>query len=153
MAGGHATGQPRRWLRAEGLLTLCVAIALYGRSDASWMLFGLLFLAPDLSFLGYVAGPRFGAVLYNVLHSHVGPLATSLIFLLLHEPVTIPLIWFAHIGFDRALGYGLKYPTAFQDTHLGMIGKQGRDPDIAATAAEHENAAPPVRRGTGRVDH
>jgi hypothetical protein len=27
----------------------------------------------------------------------------------------------AHVGMDRAVGYGLKYPTHFKDTHLQRI--------------------------------
>ncbi|MEJ0027488.1 MAG: DUF4260 family protein [Rhizomicrobium sp.] len=34
-----------------------------------WKQFAILFLAPDLSFAGYLAGPRFGAAAYNTLHS------------------------------------------------------------------------------------
>jgi hypothetical protein len=33
----------------------------------------------------------------------------------------IALIWFAHIGTDRFLGYGLEYPTRFKDTHLQRV--------------------------------
>ena len=36
--------------------------------------------------------------------------------------ISLGLIWFAHIGFDRMMGFGLKYPTRFGDTHLGRIG-------------------------------
>jgi hypothetical protein len=35
---------------------------------------------------------------------------------------SVALIWLAHIGFDRALGYGLKYKAGFGFTHLGRIG-------------------------------
>jgi hypothetical protein len=124
MAGGSVEGQPRAWLRAEGLLTLAAAATLYGLSGGSWITFAVLFLAPDLSFVGYLAGPKAGAAVYNAAHSHVGPLVALLVLLYLSVPPTLPLVWFAHIGFDRALGYGLKYPSAFQDTHLGRIGKR-----------------------------
>ena len=36
-------------------------------------------------------------------------------------PVQLALIWLGHIGMDHALGYGLKYPTAFGDTHLQRV--------------------------------
>jgi hypothetical protein len=35
--------------------------------------------------------------------------------------VAVALIWFAHIGMDRTVGYGLKYPTSFKDTHLQRV--------------------------------
>lgn len=123
MTEGFVTGQPRAWLRAEGLLILAVAAILYARSDASWATFAILFFAPDLSFLAYLGGAKVGAALYNTVHSYVPPLAAILTLLLLHEPVALPLIWLAHIGVDRALGYGLKYPSGFQDTHMGRIGR------------------------------
>lgn len=122
MAEGFVTGQPRAWLRLEGFLALAVAASLYALSDVGWVWFAILFFAPDAGLLGYLAGPKVGAAAYNALHSYVGPLTATLGLLLLNEPVTVPLIWVAHIGFDRALGYGLKYPSAFQDTHLGRIG-------------------------------
>jgi hypothetical protein len=123
VAEGFVDGQPRAWLRAEGLFTLAVAAALYGISDAAWLWFAVLFFAPDVSFLGYLAGSKVGGAAYNVMHSYVSPLALSVALLFSSESVGLPLIWFAHIGFDRALGFGLKYPSAFHDTHLGRIGR------------------------------
>jgi hypothetical protein len=123
VAEGYVAGQPRAWLRAEGLLTLAAAATLYAITDAPWLWFAVLFLAPDLSFLGYLAGSKVGAAVYNVVHSFAGPLAATLTLLLLDEQLSLTLIWFAHIGFDRALGYGLKYPSAFHNTHMGPIGK------------------------------
>jgi hypothetical protein len=37
--------------------------------------------------------------------------------------LSLATIWIAHIGFDRALGYGLKYGSGFTHTHLGRIGR------------------------------
>jgi hypothetical protein len=122
VAPAHVEGQPRAWLCAEGMVALAVAATLYSLSDSSWLIFAVLFFTPDVSFLGYVAGPRIGSYTYNAVHSYVGPLAACLVLVLAQAPVGLPLIWLAHIGLDRALGYGLKYPTAFQDTHLGRIG-------------------------------
>ena len=123
MISGFVAGHPRAWLRAEGLVTFIVATTLYGLTGGSWVLFAALFFAPDLSFFGYLAGASAGAWTYNVAHSYAGPLIVVLALLLMNNPVSLALIWIAHIGFDRVLGYGLKYPTAFQDTHLGRIGK------------------------------
>jgi hypothetical protein len=75
--------------------------------------------------LGYPINPRIGAYCYNAVHTYVGPLLLALIGLFASVPICVAtaLIWVAHIGFDRLLGYGLKYPTAFTDTHLGKIGR------------------------------
>jgi hypothetical protein len=115
------------WLRLEGLLVLLLAAYAYRDLGGSWVLFGALFFVPDVSFAGYLAGPRAGAAVYNAAHSYAGPLLCALALFLAAATARLPLvlIWAAHVGFDRALGYGLKYPTAFQDTHLGRIGRGG----------------------------
>jgi hypothetical protein len=110
-------------LRLEGFLTLLVAAALYAQGGHSWVTFAVLFFMPDLSFAGYLASPRIGAILYNLAHSYAGPLTLSAAALATEATLMWALIWGAHIGFDRALGYGLKYPSAFADTHLGRIGR------------------------------
>jgi len=118
-------GGPKYLLRAEGLTVLALAVVLYWRGGFSWILFAVLFLVPDVSMLGYLINPRIGAVCYNAVHTYLGPLLLALIALFAGVPIciAIALIWAAHIGFDRLLGYGLKYPTAFTDTHLGKIGR------------------------------
>jgi hypothetical protein len=118
---GAVAGAPRVWLRVEGLAVLALAVLLYQRGGHSWMLLAVLFLAPDLSFAGYLAGPRVGAVAYNLAHSYVGPAIAAALALLTGRPPVAATIWAAHIGFDRALGYGLKYPSGFADTHLGRL--------------------------------
>ena len=77
--------------------------------------------------LGYLAGPRIGAAAYNAVHSYVGPIILLVGAVTLGAPIgiAIALIWSAHIGIDRALGFGLKYPEGFAFTHLGRIGRQG----------------------------
>ena len=118
------SGGVRLLLRLEGLALLAGAAALYGATGAPWWLFALLFLVPDLSMLGYLAGPRIGAAAYNAAHATLGPVALGLIGWAA-APGLLPfaLIWLAHIGFDRVLGYGLKYASGFRDTHLGRIGR------------------------------
>lgn len=120
------TGSVRVWLRLEGLAVLAASLFFYQRQSASWLLLAVLFFAPDLFMLGYLTGPRIGAAMYNIVHSYLLPLALLLMAILTAHPALIPyaLIWTAHIGFDRSLGYGLKYPSAFGDTHLGRLGKQ-----------------------------
>jgi hypothetical protein len=121
---GAVSGGPRTLLRLEGLVLLAGMTALYPAWGGSWWTFAILFLAPDLSFAGYLAGPRLGAILYNAAHSHFLPfmLMTSGFMLDSSLIASIATIWLAHIGFDRALGYGLKYAAGFGFTHLGRIG-------------------------------
>lgn len=123
-------------LRLEGLAILAASVALYAQLHGSWGWFAALFLVPDVSLAGYLFGPRIGARVYNTGHSTIGPLLLVLVGLLAALPMILPyaLIWTAHIGFDRALGYGLKYGTAFGHTHLGQIGQPHA---AAATAALH----------------
>jgi hypothetical protein len=114
---------PRFLLRAEGLALLAGAIALYFHLDYGWVLLVVLALAPDLSMLGYLAGPRVGATAYDLAHTEVWPVALAIAGVLggVDGLVQVALIWLAHIGADRLLGYGLKYPTSFKDTHLQRV--------------------------------
>jgi hypothetical protein len=123
-AAPAVAGAPRALLRLEGLVVFAISLVLYGRTGESWWLFATLLFAPDLSFLGYLSGPGAGAVAYNAAHSTAGPAVLALAGLLLsYQPaVAIGLIWLAHCGIDRALGYGLKYGAGFGFTHLGRIG-------------------------------
>jgi hypothetical protein len=112
-------------LRLEGLAVAAVSTALYARTGASWWLFAALWLAPDLSMLGYLASPCWGARCYNAIHAYVVPAALGLSALLLHADgplLPIALIWINHIGVDRLLGYGLKYADGFGYTQLGRLG-------------------------------
>ena len=123
MSSGAVHSSVRRWLRLEGLMGFLLATYLYAHQGGSWLVFAVLFFAPDASFAGYLAGPRIGTALYNVGHSYVGPLILAAAWLSAGVGLPFALVWAAHIGFDRALGYGLKYPSAFGDTHLGRIGQ------------------------------
>ena len=92
--------------------------------DQPWWLVPLLLFAPDLFMAGYARSHRAGALLYNLAHSYPAPAALGAVALVADNPFWqgAALVWFAHIGMDRALGYGLKYETGFKDTHLGRIG-------------------------------
>jgi hypothetical protein len=122
---GAVSGGVRATLRVEGLFVLAASCMLYAHTQHRWGLFFVFFLLPDLSFAGYLAGPKIGAVTYNVVHSYSTPIALGILFYFLKIDAALPFlfIWTAHIGFDRALGYGLKYATGFGNTHLGMMGK------------------------------
>jgi uncharacterized protein DUF4260 len=119
------TGMPRVMLRLEGAALFLVTWMAYGWTGTSWWLFAGLFLAPDLSFLGFVAGPRTGAVLYNIFHTTLGPIVLGGLGYLTEQPLALALslIWACHVGFDRMVGYGLKYDDGFGFTHLGRIGR------------------------------
>jgi hypothetical protein len=111
---------PRPLLHVEGAAVLILSLFAYHSNQASWLQFALLFLLPDVSMLGYLANPQIGAIAYNAAHTYTGPLALAIYSLAgsHHALFPLSLIWIAHIGFDRMLGYGLKYPTRFKDTHL-----------------------------------
>jgi len=123
---GFVNGAPRLLLRAEGLAVALASIVAFSRSGASWWLFAALILAPDLSILFYLAGPRLGAASYNAVHVYLGPIVLFGAAAASAAPIGIALalIWSAHIGIDRVLGYGLKYGDGFTVTHLGRIGRQ-----------------------------
>ena len=122
---GAASGGVRTLLRLEGLTLFAGMTLLYAVWGGSWWVYALLFLAPDLSFIAYLAGPRVGAIVYNAAHSYMAPMALNITGFAINEPLilSIAMIWLAHIGIDRALGYGLKYSAGFGFTHLGRIGK------------------------------
>jgi hypothetical protein len=122
---GPVTGGVRTLLRLEGLALLAGMTLLYAAWDGSWWVYAALFLAPDLSFAGYLGGPRLGAIVYNAAHSYMAPMALMTAGFAASSPLilSIAMVWLAHIGFDRALGYGLKYDAGFGFTHLGRIGR------------------------------
>jgi Domain of unknown function (DUF4260) len=119
-----SVGGAVRWLlRAEALAVLLWSLWAYSRWGGSWAQFALYFLLPDLALLGYLAGARIGAVAYNFTHSYLGAFALLAWGVQSAQPlaISLALIWIAHIGFDRALGYGLKYSDGFSYTHLGVL--------------------------------
>lgn len=120
-------------LRIEGLAALAGALTAYWFTGGNWWLFALLLLAPDLSFIGYTAGERTGAKLYNLVHTYTVPAILGGIgwFGGIGWLLAVALIWVAHIGMDRAFGYGLKYPGSFKDTHLGRMGRNKKAETLA----------------------
>jgi hypothetical protein len=122
---GAATGGPRTLLRLEGLTLFAGMTLLYAVWGGSWWIYAILFLVPDLSFAAYLAGPKAGAIVYNATHSYMAPMTLMVTGFGGESPLilSIAMIWLAHIGIDRALGYGLKYSAGFGFTHLGRIGR------------------------------
>jgi hypothetical protein len=124
-ATGTVTGGVRMLLRLEGLTLFAGMVLLYWIWGGSWWVFVILFFAPDLSFIAYLSDPKSGAIVYNAAHSYLAPVALLTTGFAAGEPLvlSIAMIWLAHIGIDRARGYGLKYQAGFGFTHLGRIGK------------------------------
>jgi hypothetical protein len=114
---------PSLLLRLEGLAVGVAALVLYFDAGFGWLLLIVLILAPDLSMLGYLAGPRVGAASYDLAHTSVLPVALGVVGVVTETDwaLQLALVWLAHIGIDRVLGYGLKYPTGFKDTHLQRV--------------------------------
>jgi hypothetical protein len=114
---------PRVLLRIEGLAVLLGATVIYVHADYSLLAYVLLFLVPDISFSGYLIGRRIGAIVYNAVHTYLVPVGVGVFGVATDAElaVQLALIWLAHIGVDRFLGYGLKYRTAFGDTHLDRV--------------------------------
>jgi hypothetical protein len=110
-------------LRVEGVALLAGAVVLYFDAGYEWWLFLVLLLAPDLGAVGYLRGPRVGAAVYDLAHLEVFPIGLAVGGVLADADlcVELALIWLAHIGMDRAVGYGLKYPTHHKDTHLQRV--------------------------------
>lgn len=112
-------------LKLEQLALFLLGLYLFSTLNYAWWWFAVLLLTPDLSMVGYLAGPKIGSLLYNVVHHKgvgigiyiLGGLVASQLAMLMG------VMLFAHSCMDRIFGYGLKYPDAFQHTHLGWIGK------------------------------
>ena len=122
-----------RLLRLDGLAVFVASVGAYSIMGGNWWLFAALILAPDLAFLAIPFGRRAMAMTYDVVHSYLLPITLGAIASLTSEQwlLAVALIWGAHIGADRALGYGLKYPDSIETTHLGLIGKSRKAAALA----------------------
>lgn len=110
-------------LHTEGFIVFVLSIYFYASFDFSWLLFFILLLSPDIAMLGYLINKKIGAIVYNLFHTYTTSLAVILFGFLFSFPIllAIGLIWTAHIGMDRMVGYGLKYPTSFKENHLHRV--------------------------------
>jgi hypothetical protein len=124
-AAGMTNGAVRGWLRLEGVAAFGAGVALFAAAGGNLLLLVPLLLVPDVSAAGYLAGPRVGAFTYNLLHTWApGLLVLGLSVWLGSSTLQLAAaVLIAHVGMDRAIGYGLKLPSSFQDTHLGRIGR------------------------------
>jgi Domain of unknown function (DUF4260) len=111
--------------RLEGGVLLVLSVLIYWKLAGPWLWYIVLILAPDLFMLGYLGGARLGAAIYNLGHTWLLPGILAAVGVIGGSSfaVDVAVIWIGHIGGDRLLGYGLKLPTGFQDTHLGRIGR------------------------------
>ena len=112
-------------LKLEEFFLFALSLFLFSGLDYTWGWYALLFLTPDLSMIGYLWGPRVGSWTYNVIHHKGLAVALYILGYLLSIPwlMLAGTILLGHSSLDRVFGYGLKYPDAFQNTHLGVIGK------------------------------
>jgi hypothetical protein len=119
-------GAPRRWLRIEGAALVAGALLAFAATGEAWWLLPATVLLPDLTMIGYAGGPRLGSYLYNAGHSTLLPAAVAAIGWWQDSSLVLALgvIWLAHVGLDRLIGYGLKYDDDFRHTHLGRIGRR-----------------------------
>ncbi len=123
---GVVTGRPAIWLRVEALAIAATALVVFAATGEPWWLIPALFLAPDLSWFAYLAGPKAGAWVYNLMHSAPLPLALLVTghFWGHHALIVAGVIGLFHLGVDRVVKYGLKYDHSFIVTHLGVHGPQ-----------------------------
>ena len=119
----YVVGKPKFFLRLEGVVLLVASLVLFSSTHQHWWWVPVLLFLPDLFMVGYLRSTESGAMLYNLGHSYLLPVLLALSAWRSDRPLllAIGLIWLAHIGMDRALGYGLKYGDNFKHTHLGSL--------------------------------
>jgi len=110
-------------LRVEGVAILIISVYFYSYLHYSWLVFIILLFVPDLAALGYLKNVKIGSIVYNLFHTYTIPTGILLFSLFFDHEISLmlALIWISHIGMDRIFGYGLKYSTTFQDTHLNRV--------------------------------
>ncbi len=123
--GASVLTDPITLQRLEGGVLLVLSLVIYWKLAGPWLWYILLILTPDLFMLGYLGGTRLGAAVYNLGHTWLLPGVLAAVGIIggASFAVDVAVIWLGHIGGDRLLGYGLKLPTGFQETHLGRIGR------------------------------
>ena len=116
----------KQLIRLEEAAMFLFGIFLFNQLSFAWWWFPALLLLPDISMIGYAAGNKTGAIMYNIFHHKAVALIVYVIgFYFYNETIMlVGIILFAHSSMDRLFGYGLKYFTGFSDTHLGKIGKE-----------------------------
>lgn len=122
----YVVGKPRFFLQLEGIVVLIASLTLFASTDQPWWWIPALLFVPDLFMAGYARSTKLGAMTYNIGHTYLLPVMVALLGFHAHRPLIlgVGLIWLAHIGMDRLLGYGLKYDDNFKHTHLGSLVKK-----------------------------
>lgn len=112
-------------LKVEELSIFALCILLFTKLNFAWWWFPALLFLPDIGMLGYIINSKVGAFTYNLFHYRFVAALVAVVGLTYGNDnwKLAAIIMFAHISFDRALGYGLKYNDGFHNTHLGVIGK------------------------------
>lgn len=115
----------RNLLKLEEAGIFLLTIYLFSTLDFAWWWFPALLLVPDIGMIGYLINPKIGAFIYNLFHHQLVATGVAFYGLAFENEYWIlaGIILFAHISFDRMMGYGLKFNDSFHHTHLGGIGK------------------------------
>jgi len=113
----------KKWVHLEGLIIFMSMIYIYYAYDYNWWIFILFLLTPDIAMFAYIINNRIGAIIYNLVHTYTISIPFLLFGIMMNNNliIMVGIIWSAHIGIDRLFGYGLKYTTAFQHTHLQKL--------------------------------
>lgn len=122
----YVVGRPKLFLQLEGGVLFGASLFLFNSTHQHWWLVPALLFLPDIFMLGYARSTKVGALFYNMGHTYLLPACLTLFGLQGHRPFLLAsgLIWLAHIGMDRVLGYGLKYDDDFKHTHLGNLSRK-----------------------------
>jgi hypothetical protein len=115
--------QPFIYERIESGFIFLGSLYIYLHLGFQLLWFIVFLFSIDIFMLGYVVNKTFGAHCYNLGHTYIIPAILIIVGVLgqSHIIIAIAIIWAAHIGWDRALGYGLKFSTGFKNTHLGNL--------------------------------
>ncbi|WPR77917.1 DUF4260 domain-containing protein [Algoriphagus sp. NG3] len=121
----------RDLIKLEEAAMFLLSIYLFSTLDFAWWWFPALLLVPDVGMIGYLFNPKTGAYIYNIFHHRLVAAGVACYGLGFENEywVLSGIILFAHISFDRMMGYGLKFKDSFQHTHLGTVGKMEKIKD------------------------
>ena len=117
----------KKLIQAEAIVPFLISVMLINRLPIhfAWWIWIPMFLAPDLSMLGYLINNKIGAYSYNLFHHQLIAIAIAATGMLLQLPYAelAGLVLLGHSSLDRVMGYGLKFTTGFKFTHLGTMEK------------------------------
>ncbi|TDO21264.1 DUF4260 domain-containing protein [Pedobacter duraquae] len=117
----------KKLIQAEAIVPFLISVMLINRLPIhfAWWIWIPIFLAPDLSMLGYLINNKIGAYSYNLFHHQLVAIVIAATGMLLQLPYVelAGLVLLGHSSLDRVMGYGLKFTTGFGFTHLGTVAK------------------------------